>query len=328
MTISLQRFVFKFVAAVAAVVFGAAAHGQAYPTKPIRLVIGLGAGGPSDVMARTVAKALGDRLGQPIVVENKTGAGGNIATDLVAKASPDGYTLLFGSTGSLAVAPTLYRKLPYDPIKDLAPVGLVANLPLVLVVPTSLPVHTMGDLVNLAKSKPGQLNYASAGTGATTHLAMELVKTTAGIDIRHVPYKGTAAAIPDLVSGQVQMVLDGWSGTEPLVKAGKLRQIAVAIDKRLAIAPDLPTIAESGFPGFNASPWYGVLAPAATPKEIIAKLSAELAIVMASPAVKEKFASLGMEPLTSDPEQFAAFVKSENTKWAKVVQQSGAKADD
>jgi tripartite-type tricarboxylate transporter receptor subunit TctC len=328
MTISLQRFVFKFVAAVAAVVFGAAAHGQAYPTKPIRLVIGLGAGGPSDVMARTVAKALGDRLGQPIVVENKTGAGGNIATDLVAKASADGYTLLFGSTGSLAVAPTLYRKLPYDPIKDLAPVGLVANLPLVLVVPTSLPVHTISDLVNLAKSKPGQLNYASSGTGATNHLAMELVKTTAGIDIRHVPYKGTAAAMPDLVSGQVQMVLDGWSGTEPLVKAGKLRQIAVAIDKRLAIAPDLPTIAESGFPGFNASPWYGVLAPAATPKEIIAKLSAELAIVMASPAVKERFASLGMEPLTSDPEQFAAFIKSENTKWAKVVQQSGAKADD
>ncbi len=328
MTITLHRLVFKFTAAVTFVVLGAAAYAQAYPTKPIRLVIGLSAGGPSDVMARTVAQALGDRLGQQIVVDNKTGAGGNIATNIVAKSSPDGYTLLFGSTGSLAVAPTLYPKLPYDPIKDLAPVGLVANLPLVLVVPTSLPVRTMSDLLSLARSKPGELNYASAGVGATTHLAMELVKSTAGIDIRHVPYKGTAAAMPDLVSGQIHMVLDGWSGPEPMVKAGKLRQIAVAVDKRLSIAPDLPTIAESGFPGFNASPWYGVLAPTGTSKDIIAKLSSELVKVMASPAIKERFSSLGMEPLTSDPEQFAAFIRSENTKWAKVVQQSGAKAND
>ncbi len=328
MTITLHRLVFKFTAAVTFVVLGAAAYAQAYPTKPIRLVIGLSAGGPSDVMARTVAQALGDRLGQQIVVDNKTGAGGNIATNIVAKSSPDGYTLLFGSTGSLAVAPTLYPKLPYDPIKDLAPVGLVANLPLVLVVPTSLPVRTMSDLLSLARSKPGELNYASAGVGATTHLAMELVKSTAGIDIRHVPYKGTAAAMPDLVSGQIHMVLDGWSGPEPMVKAGKLRQIAVAVDKRLSIAPDLPTIAESGFPGFNASPWYGVLAPTGTSKDIIAKLSSELVKVMASPAIKERFSSLGMEPLTSDPEQFAAFIMSENTKWAKVVQQSGAKAND
>ena len=304
-----------------------AAYGQAYPTKPIRMLIGLSAGGPSDVMARTVASALGERLGQPVVVENKPGAGTTIATDLVAKSTPDGYTLLFGTTGALSVAPTLYKKLSFDPVKDFAPIGLVANLPLVLVVTNSLPVKNVGELIALAKAKPGELNYASAGVGVTTHLAMELLKAESGVDIKHVPYKGTSAAWPDVVSGQVQMVMDGWSGADPYAKSGRARIIAAAVDKRLAVAPDVPTIAESGFPGFNASPWYGILAPAGTPKEVVARLSRELTAVMNSPAIKERFSTLGMEPLLSTPEEFSTFIKSDISKWARAVKQSGATAD-
>ncbi len=303
------------------------ASAQNYPQRPIRLVIGLAAGGPSDVMARTVAQELGDRLGQQVVVDNKPGVGGNLAADLVAKSPPDGYTLFFTSTGPLAVSPSLFSKLPYDPIKDFSPVGLVANLPLVLFVPATLPVRNLDDLLASARARPGQLMYASAGNGATTHLAMELLKSAAGVDIQHVPYKGTAAAMPDLISGQVHAMLDGWSGSEPMVKAGKLRAIAVAVDKRISVAPDLPTIAESGFPGFNASPWYGIVAPAGTPKAVIERLSKELKATMAAASVRTKFATLGMEPLSDSPDEFAEFIKSETTKWAKVVKVSGAKVD-
>lgn len=322
-----MKKLFQRFAGVVLAVCASAATAQSYPVKPIKLVIGLAAGGPSDVMARTVAKALGDRLGQQVVVENRTGVGGNIAADAVAKSPADGYTLFFGSTGPLAVSPTLFRNLSYDPLKDFAPIGLVANLPLVLVVPTSLPVQNMQELIAYAKARPGALNYASAGNGGTTHLGMELLKSEAGLDIKHVPYKGTAAALPDVVAGSVQMVMDGWSGPQPLVKAGKLRQIAVAVDKRLTVAPDVPTIAESGLPGFNASPWYGILAPVGTPPAIVDKLGTALTAVMASEPVKEKLESLGMEPLTSSPSQFAVYLRSENVKWAKVVKQSGAKVE-
>lgn len=316
-----------FVLALWGAIVSVPASGQTYPSRPVRLVIGLAAGGPSDVMARTVAQALGERLGQQVIVDNKPGVGGNIAAELVAKSAPDGYTLFFTSTGPLAVAPSLFSKLAYDPIKDFAPIGLVANLPLVLVVPTSLPVHNLTELLALAKSRPGELMYASAGNGGTTHLAMELLKSAANVNIQHVPYKGTSAAMPDLVSGQVQMVLDGWSGTQPMVKAGKLRQIAVAVDKRLTVAPDVPTIAESGFPDFNASPWYGIVAPAGTPKAVVDRLGAELRATMATPSVREKFATLGMEPLSNSPAEFAAFIEKETTKWTKVVKLSGAKPD-
>ncbi|NYT60350.1 tripartite tricarboxylate transporter substrate binding protein [Alcaligenaceae bacterium] len=278
-------------------------------------------------MARTVAEELGKHLDGHVVVENKTGVGGNIAAALVANATPDGYTLFFTSTGPIAISPSLFDKLPYNPSTDFSPIGLVANLPLVLVVPSSLPVHNLSDLLALAKAEPGQLMYASAGVGGTTHLAMELLKSTAGIDIRHVPYKGTAAAMPGVVSGRVQMMMDGWSGTQPMVKAGKLRQIAVAVDKRMSVAPDVPTIAESGFPGFNASPWYGILAPAGTPKEIVKRLSKALTATMASQSVRERFVSLGMEPLSDSPEEFAAFIESETAKWAEVVKLSGAQAN-
>lgn len=319
--------VWVFILALCSAVVSISASGQTYPQRPIRLVIGLAAGGPSDVMARTVAQVLGERLGQQVVVDNKPGVGGNIAADLVAKSAPGGYTLFFTSTGPLAVSPSLFSKLPYDPVKDFAPVGLVANLPLVLFVTSSLPASNLGELLALARARPGQLMYASAGNGATTHLAMELLKSAANVDIQHVPYKGTAAAMPDVVSGQVQLMMDGWSGSQPMVKAGKLREIAVAVEKRISVAPNIPTIAESGFPGFNASPWYGIVAPAGTPKPIIERLSTELKAAMANPDVRAKFASLGMEPLSSSPAEFASFIQSETAKWTKVVKISGAKLD-
>lgn len=316
-----------FILALCSAVVSFSASAQTYPQRPIRLVIGLAAGGPSDVMARTVAQVLGERLGQQVVVDNKPGVGGNIAADLVAKSAPDGYTLFFTSTGPFGVSPSLFSKLPYDPVKDFAPVGLVANLPLVLFVTSSLPANNLGELLALARARPGQLMYATSGNGSVTHLAMESLKSAAKVDIQHVPYKGTAAAMPDLVSGQVQIMMDGWSGSQPMVQAGKLRSIAVAVEKRISVAPNVPTIAESGFPGFNASPWYGIVAPAGTPKPIIERLSTELRATMANPDVRAKFASLGMEPLSSSPAEFATFIQSEITKWTEVVKSSGAKVD-
>lgn len=300
---------------------------QSYPTKPIRLLVPYAAGGATDIMARVVAQKLSENLGQQMVVENRPGAGGNIAADAVAKAAPDGYTLFFGSTGPLVINPSLYAKLSFEPVKDFAPIGLVGDMPLFLVVPVSQPVHSIKDLIALAKAKPGQLNYASSGVGGTTHLAMELFKTTAGVDILHIPYKGTAAGVADMLAGNIQVMFDVMATSGPHVKTGKLRFIGVTTTKRSAFAPDVPTIADAGFPGFEATFWTGFLAPAGTPREIINKLSAELAKVIALPELRERFATLGMEPRTSNPEQFAAFIRSETVKWAKVVRDSGAKAD-
>ena len=300
---------------------------QSYPTKPIRLLVPYAAGGATDIMARVVAQKLSENLGQQVVVENRPGAGGNIAADAVAKAAPDGYTLFFGSTGPLVINPSLYAKLSFDPVKDFAPIGLVGDMPLFLVVPVSQPVHSIKDLIALAKAKPGQLNYASSGVGGTTHLAMELFKTTAGVDILHIPYKGTAAGVADMLAGNIQVMFDVMATSGPHVKTGKLRFIGVTTTKRSAFAPDVPTIADAGFPGFEATFWTGFLAPAGTPREIINKLSAELAKVIALPELRERFATLGMEPRTSNSEQFAAFIRSETVKWAKVVRDSGAKAD-
>ncbi len=300
---------------------------QSYPTKPIRLLVPYAAGGATDIMARVVAQKLSENLGQQMVVENRPGAGGNIAADAVAKAEPDGYTLFFGSTGPLVINPSLYAKLSFEPVKDFAPIGLVGDMPLFLVVPVSQPVHSIKDLIALAKAKPGQLNYASSGVGGTTHLAMELFKTTAGVDILHIPYKGTAAGVADMLAGNIQVMFDVMATSGPHVKTGKLRFIGVTTTKRSAFAPDVPTIADAGFPGFEATFWTGFLAPAGTPREIINKLSAELAKVIALPELRERFATLGMEPRTSNPEQFAAFIRSETVKWAKVVRDSGAKAD-
>ncbi|GMV56282.1 MAG: hypothetical protein AMXMBFR6_20870 [Betaproteobacteria bacterium] len=303
------------------------AKAQNYPSKPIRLLVPYSSGGGTDIMARAAAQKLSESLGQPIVVENRLGAGGNIAAEAVAKAAPDGYTLFFGATGPLAINPTLYAKLPFDPVKDFAPIGLVGTLPLFLVVPASHPAQSVKDFIAFSKARPGQLNYASAGVGGTTHLAMELFKATAGLDIVHVPYKGTTAGMADMLAGNIQVMFDGWVGTVPQVRTGKLRYLGVATSKRSSFATELPTVAEQGFPGFEASVWYGLLAPAGTPRDIVNKLSVELAKVMALPELRERFASLGMEPLTGTPEQFANFMRTETVKWAKVVRDSGAKAE-
>lgn len=304
-----------------------AANAQAYPNKPIHLIVPYPAGGATDVMARAIATKMAAALGVQMVVENRTGAGGNIAAGAAARSAPDGYTLFFGATGPLAVNPALYEKLPFDPAKDFAPIGMVGLMPLFVTVPVTLRVNSLKELVALAKSKPRTLNYASSGVGGTTHLAMELLKSHAGMEITHVPYKGTAAGVADMLGGTIDAMFDAWPTTGPHVKTGKLRFLAVGTAQRSALEPQVPTVAESGFPGFDLSVWYGLLAPAGTPTDIIAKLSAETAKVMASPELKERFAALGMEPLSSTPEQFASHIRSETTKWAKVVRDSGAKAE-
>jgi tripartite-type tricarboxylate transporter receptor subunit TctC len=303
------------------------ASAQAYPHKPIRLIVPYPAGGATDVMARAIAAKMATALAVQMVVENRTGAGGNIAAAAAAKSAPDGYTLFFGATGPLAVNPALYDKLPFDPVKDFAPIGMVGLMPLFVTVPVTLRANSLKDLVALAKARPGSLNYASSGVGGTTHLAMELLKSHAGAEITHVPYKGTAAGVADMLGGNIDAMFDAWPTTGPHVQTGKLRFLAVSTAQRSALEPQVPTVAESGFPGFDLSVWYGLLAPAGTPPEIIARLSAETAKVMASPELKERFAALGMEPLTSTPAQFASHIRSETAKWAKVVRDSGAKAE-
>ncbi len=303
------------------------AGAQAYPDKPIRLIVPYPAGGSSDVMARAVAEKLTTALAVQIVVENRAGAGGNIAASVAARASADGYTLFFGAAGPLAVNPALYEKLPFDPVKDFMPIGLVGKMPLFLTVPASLPVQSLKELIELAKARPGQLNYASSGIGGTTHLAMEVLKSQTGAGITHVPYKGTAAGVADMLGGSIQAIFDAWPTTGPHVQAGKLKFLAVSTAGRSALEPQLPTVAESGFPGFDLYVWYGLMAPAGTPPEVIAKLSSETAKVMAQADLKERFARLGMEPMTSTPEQFATHLRNETAKWAKIVRDSGARAE-
>ncbi|MES2227948.1 MAG: tripartite tricarboxylate transporter substrate binding protein [Pseudomonadota bacterium] len=300
---------------------------EPYPNKPIRLIVPYAAGGGTDVMARAFAQRLASALSVQIVVENRTGAGGNIAASAVAKAAPDGYTLFFGAAGPLAVNPALYDKLPFDPVKDFAPIGLVGSMALFLTVPASMPVKSVKDLVALAKAKPGQLNYASAGIGGTTHLAMEVLKTETGANLTHVPYKGTAAGVADMLGGNIQVIFDAWTSTSPHVESGKLKYLAVSTSARSTLAPQVPTMAESGFPGFNVFVWYGILAPAGTPSEVVDKLGRETLKVMTQPELKEAFARLGMEPMSGGPEPFAAFIRSETVKWAKIVRDAGAKAE-
>ena len=303
------------------------AAAQAYPNKPIRLIVPYAAGGATDLMARSIAQKLGAGLGVQVVVDNRGGAGGNIAADIAAKAPPDGYTLFFGATGQLVINPVLYAKLTFDPMKDFAPIGLVGQLPLFLTVPVTLPINSVAELVAAVRAKPDKFNYGSSGIGGTTHLAMEMLKARTGMSITHVPYKGTAAAVNDMLGGSLQVMFDAWATTGPHVHSGKLRFLAVSSATRSAFEPKVPTVAESGYPGFDLGVWYGLLAPAGTPADIIARLSAETAKVTVQPDLKQTFATMGMEPMTSTAEQFSVFMRSEAVKWAKVVRDSGAKAD-
>jgi len=304
----------------------AAAQAGGFPDKAIRIVVPFPPGGATDAAARLVAVKMSEYWGQPVVVDNRAGAGGNVGSDLVAKAPADGYTLVMGVTGSHAINTSLYSRMPYDPVADFVAISQVAVVPNVLVVHPSVPAKNLAELVALAKKEPGKLNYASLGNGTAAHLGMEMLKAEAGVDITHVPYKGSAPAVSDLLAGQVQMMVDGLPSALPHVKAGKLRAIALTSLRRSPSLPDLPTIAES-YPGFYADAWSGLFAPKGTPQPVVDKLSAEVQRILKLPEVREKLAALGAEPVGSTQAEFAAHVKKEIDKWAKVVKTSGAKVD-
>jgi tripartite-type tricarboxylate transporter receptor subunit TctC len=297
-----------------------------YPTKPIRMIVGFAPGGGTDTTARAISAKLNELLGQQVIVDNRAGAAGNIATELVAKAIPDGYTILLGTIAALAINPSLYRtKLPFDSVKDFAPIIQAVDSTNILSLHPSVPAGTVKELIALAKTKP--LNYGSSGVGGTGHLAGELFDSMAGIKMTHIPYKGGGPAMIDLVGGQVQLVFATAASAVPQIKAGKIKGIAVTTIKRSALMPSIPTIAESGLPGFDANNWYGLLAPAKTPRPIIMRLNAGVTKVLAMPDVKDFLFNQGLDPAPGTPEQFGAYIKSEMTKWSKVVKDSGARAD-
>lgn len=300
---------------------------QDYPTKPIRLVVPFTPGGSTDILARLIGIKLYESFGQQVIIDNRPGAGGNIGVDLVAKSAPDGYTLVMGHIGTFAVNPTLYTKLPYDPIKDFQPITLLAKIPNMLAVNPSLPAKSVKELIAMAKAKPGALNYGSGGNGSAAHLATEYFKLLAKVDIVHIPYRGTAPAVTDLIAGQVSMMITGVPPLLQQVKAGKLRALGVATAQRLALLPELPTIAEAGVPGYEATQWYGILVPAKTPPAIVAKLNAEIVKALQRPEVKERLAADAAVPVGNKPEEFGAYIKAEIARWRPVVKASGAKPD-
>lgn len=298
---------------------------QTYPAKTVRMVVGYPPGGPTDLIARIVSQKLSESWGQQVIVDNRPGASGMIGAELTVRAAPDGYTLLMVPV-TYAVTPSLYSKMTYDAARDLAPVAQVAAAPFILVVHPTLPVKTVKDLIALARSKPGQLNYASASTGGMPHLAGELFNTMTGVKMIHIPYKGAAPATTDLLAGQVQLMFNNMLSAMPQVKNGRLRAIAVTSTKRSAAAPELPSIAET-VPGYEASGWYAALAPAATPRELIAKINNDMNRIMKMPDVTQRLAGDGVEAVGTTPEQFGTYLRAEIAKWGKVVKASGAKAD-
>ncbi len=304
-----------------------AAAADAYPAKPIRFVVAFPPGGGTDIIARSIAQKLAERIAQQVVVDNRPGAGGNIGTDIVAKAAPDGYTMLMGSAGPLAINASLFAKMPFDPVRDLAPVTLAASTPNVLVLHPSLKAATVKELIALARARPGEINFASSGHGTPAHLAGELFNSMAGVKMVHVPYKGAAPALADLLGGQVQLMFSTMPPALPHVKDGKLRALAVTSAKRSPAAPELPTVDEIALPGFEANTWHGVVVPAGTPETIVARLNREIVAILHLPEVVERLSGQGAEPVGSTPQEFAAYIKSEALKWAKVVRDSGAKAE-
>ena len=312
--------------ALAAATLCGTAVAQSYPTKPVTIVVPFSPGGATDIMSRLLAERLNKRLGQPVIVENKPGAGTMIASEYVAKAAPDGYTLLLAAS-SLGIAPSLYSKVNYDPIKDFTPVSQVASVVHVLVVHPSIPAKNVSELVTWLKANPTKANYGSVGAGTSTHLEAELFNSVAGVKMEHIPYKGSAPALTDMIGGQLQVMFDAYASSGPFIKDGKVRLLAVTTAQRSKSLPDTPTVAESGLPGYEAMPWLGLVAPAKTPASAVNKLYAELHEVLKEPEVQEKFRSLGLDIIGSKPEEFAAFLKKDIVKWAKVVKDSGAKAD-
>lgn len=302
-----------------------AGHGMAaevFPVRPLRMLVGYPAGGPNDITARITAEYLSGMLGQQVIVDNRAGAGGTISATILSQAAPDGYTLGLCANGEMAIAPNLRLKMPYDPLRDFAPVSRVGAGHLALVVPTAFPAKSAADFVALAKAKPGTLNFASAGTGSTAHLAGELFKAMARIDIMHVPYKGAAPALADVIGAQVQMLITGYSGVLPHAKAGRLRVLAVTGAQRLKAAPELPTIGET-LPGYEVNSWYGVFAPAATPRALLDRFQQEIATMTRTPSVITRMVALGIEPEGNTRLEFAVQMKQEIAKWRKVVEAAG-----
>jgi tripartite-type tricarboxylate transporter receptor subunit TctC len=305
----------------------ALAQVSGYPSKPIRLVVPFTPGGSSDILARAVGQKLTEAWGQPVVIDNVPGAGGSVGADKVARAAPDGYTLLMAHIGTLAVNPLIYPKLSYDPVKSFAPVAWVARVPNVLVLHPSVAARSVPELVALAKARPGQLNYASGGNGSAAHIATEYFKLQSQTFMVHVPYRGTAPAVSDLVAGQTQLMLTGAPAVMPFVKSGQLRALAVSSSKRLAALPELPTVAESGYPGFEADQWYGVVAPAGTPAAIVHKLNAQINLALGSPELKLRLQSEGALPNPTTPEAFGAHIVNELQRWKPVVQAGRIRPD-
>jgi tripartite-type tricarboxylate transporter receptor subunit TctC len=298
-----------------------------FPSKPITIIVPFSAGGTTDILARIVGVKLGEVTGQTVIIDNRPGAGGNIGSALVARAKPDGYTLLMGTVGTHAINQTLYPKLNFDPIKDFAPLTRVANLPNLLVVHPSVPVKNVQELISYAKANPGKLNFGSSGNGSSIHLSGELFKNMTGIDMQHVPYKGSAPAVTDLLGGQISMMFDNMPSAIQHVKSGKLRPLAVTTAKRSPALPNVPTIEEAGVKGYEATSWFGLLAPDGTPPAVVNKLNADLVKILAMPDVKKQMAEQGAEPYSETPAAFAGFIKAETAKWAKVVKASGAVVD-
>jgi tripartite-type tricarboxylate transporter receptor subunit TctC len=320
-----RRHALGVAAAGLAAMSGIALAQSAYPARPLKLVVPFAAGGTTTILARLLAERMGQNMGQPFVVDNRPGAGGNVGMDMVAKAEPDGYTILMGPIG-LAINPALYAKMPFDPIKGLAPIGLYAGVPNLLVVHPSVPAANVKELIAHAKANPGKLNYASNGNGTSSHLAAEMLKTAAGVDITHVPYKGGAPAMQDLIGGQVSMLFDQMPAVLPQVQGGRVRALGVSSARRSAAAPDVPAIAES-VPGFDMTVWFGLLAPTGTPKEVITRLNSEMLKVLKDPAFQTQLAGMGVTPMPSSPDEFSTFLRNETVRWGKVVKDSGAKLD-
>ena len=312
-----------------ALALGAAsqATGQGYPAKPVRLIVPYPAGGSGDIVARAVAQKMSESFGQQVIVDNRPGANGNIGTEQVAKSAADGYTLLLATDIQFAISPNTTPKLPYDPEKDFDPVSLVAFLELILAAHPSLAANNVRALVALARTQPGKINYASTGPGSTHHLSIELLKSLGGFDVTHVPYKGSSQALPDLIAGQVQLMQLGVPQTLPHLRAGRLKALGVGAAKRLAVLPDVPTIAEQGFPGYEANNSWNLYAPAGTPKAVVAKLHAEIARVVTLPDVRERFTATGLDPVGSTPEQLAARMRDDRAKWARVIREAGIKIE-
>ncbi len=318
---------FKLIAATLTLCATSLTAAQQYPIKPIRCVVPYPPGGPTDIIGRAIAQKLSESLGQPVIIDNRGGAAGTIGSEQVARSPADGYTLLWGTPGTHGIAPSIYPKLGYDPVKDFAPVTLIALGTNLMVVHPSVPARSVQEFVTLAKSRPGKLNFGSAGSGATSHMAGEMLKVMAGIDMLHVPFKGAAPAIVALMGGEVDMAILDAPALLPQIRSGKLRVLAVASERRSRVLPQVPTLVESGLPGYHASSWHALFAPAGTPRDVISRLHSEITHIVKLPEITERLAAQGVEPVANTPEQLASFIKAEITRWARVVKASRAKID-